>query len=78
MILILNLHTHRYKQQHLHVSLELFEQCGVFIQSHEGFTQVGGEGENPRTACTFTLHKLTQLLTVRTHTHTQWGVYFLK
>lgn len=50
---------------HLHVSLKLFKQVGVFVQSHKGFTETCGQGEDPRTDSATTFHKLSQYFTVR-------------
>lgn len=50
---------------HLHVPLKLFEQVGVFVESHEGFAKACGQGENPGRDGTSPLHKLPQHLTAR-------------
>lgn len=55
----------------LHVPLQLFEQSGVFIQPHEGFTEACGQLEDPRTDCTPRLHKLPQYVTARQRTKRQ-------
>ena len=44
------------------MSLELLQQSGVLIQSHEWFAEAGGQHENPRAVGTFYLHELSQLL----------------
>ncbi len=49
---------------YLHVSLKLLQEGGVFVEPHEGSAQAGGEGQDPRSTGTLTLHKLVQLLTV--------------
>lgn len=55
----------------LHVPLQLFEQSGVFIQPHEGFTEACGQRQDPRTDCTPRLHKLPQYVTARHGTKRQ-------
>lgn len=41
------------EQQHLHVSLQLLQQCWVLVQAHEGLAEASGQHQDPRTAGTF-------------------------
>lgn len=52
----------------LHVSVQFFQQRWVSLQSGEGFTQTGGQSQDPRSGRPLWLHVLSQLLTVM-HTH---------
>lgn len=43
---------------YLHVSLQLLQQRWVLVQPHEGLTETGGQGQDPRHAGSLALHKL--------------------
>lgn len=50
-------------RQHLHVSLQLLQQCGVLVQPHEGLAKAGGEGQDAWHTGALALHELAELLT---------------
>lgn len=49
--------------EHLHVSLQLLQECGILVQPHEGLAQAGGEGQDAWRASALALHELAELLT---------------
>lgn len=51
------------------MSLQLLQQRGVFVQPHEGLTETGGQGQDPRSTGSLALHELVELLAVKTHTN---------
>lgn len=46
------------------MSLQLLQQGGVFVKSHEGLTETGGQGQNPWSTGALAFHKFVQLFTV--------------
>lgn len=43
---------------YLHMSLQLLQQRGVFVEPHEGLTEAGGQSQDPRSAGSLALHEL--------------------
>lgn len=58
-----NLFPSKWLDVNLHVSVQLFQQCRVSLQSGEGFTQTGGQSQDPWTGCPLWLHVLPQFFT---------------
>ncbi len=56
--------TERQIQANLHVSVQFFQQRWVPLQSGEGFTQTGGQSQDPGSGRPLWLHVLPQFLTV--------------
>lgn len=62
---------------HLHVPVQFFQQRWVPLQPGEGFTQTGGQSQDPGSGRPLCLHVLPQLLTVM-HTNTHDTVTHLR
>lgn len=60
---------------YLHVPVHFLEQGWVSLESSKGFTQTGGQCQNPRTRCPLGFHVLTQLLTAKQPTETCFLVF---
>lgn len=54
----------KWEKNDLHVPVQFFQQRRVSLQSCEGFTQTGGQSQDPWTGCPLWLHVLPQFLTV--------------
>lgn len=52
-------------RHYLHVSLQLLQQRGVLVQSHEGLAKAGGEGQDAWRTGALALHELAELLAVQ-------------
>lgn len=49
--------------EYLYMSLQLLQQRGVFVKSHEGLTEAGGQGKDTGPLA---FHELIQLLAIKT------------
>lgn len=59
--------------KYLYMSFQLLQQCGVFVKSHEGLTETGGQGKD---SGSLAFHELIKFLAIKkqnkqrtTHTH---------